>query len=356
MADTTWQELTERAERAESEDGFSGILRVTRGEEVLWESCHGLANRADGIRVHPGTRFATASMSKMYTAVAVVDAAQRGEVPLETPVADVLPADRRPSTLRPDVTVHHLLAHTSGIADYFEEDPELPGYREDYGALWRDLPVYAVRDYVALLPLFGDLPPVCPPGEGFHYSNAGYVLLGLLLQEVVGRPFTEAVAERVFGPAGMTASAYLAADEVHPDVAVGYLPPAGAGMPWRTNVFSVPAVGGGDGGALVTAADADRFLRAVQGGEVWGPEVSRLVLTRHVGITPRWSSGYGVEIRQDGAFGKDGGDPGVFCYSRYYPASDSAVVVLANVDEDTFPGIEELAGEVLLAGETVGLG
>lgn len=346
MDNGPWQELTGRAGAAEAE-GFSGILRVSRSAEVLWESCHGPANRAEGTAVHVGTRFATASMSKMLTAVAVVDAAQRGEVALDAPVVDVLPQDRRPSTLRPDVTVHHLLSHTSGIADYFEEDENLPGYREDYGALWRELPVYEVRDYAALLPLFGDLPPVCPPGEAFHYSNAGYVLLGLLLQEVTGRPFTEAVTERVLVPAGMTASGYLAADEVHPDVAVGYLPPAAPGMPWRTNVFSVPAVGGGDGGALVTAADADRFLRAVQGGEVWGPEVSRLVLTRHAEITPRWSAGYGVEIRADGAFGKDGGDPGVFALSRYHPHSDTAAVVLGNVDDDTFPGIWDLGRAVM---------
>lgn len=342
-----WRDLGETAARLEAEHHFSGILRATRGSEVLYESCHGLANRADRVAVHAGTRFASGSLGKMFTAVGVVDAAQRGEVALDAPVVEVLPADKRPSTLRPDVTVHHLLCHTSGIADYFEEDEDLPGYREDYSELWTDLPLYSIRDYTALLPLFADLPPICPPGEAYHYSNAGYVLLGILLQEVTGLPFAEAVAARVLRPAGADSSGYFAADEVHPDVATNYLPPLGEGMPWRTNVFSVPAIGGGDGGAMVTAGDVERFLRALQSGEVWGPELSRLVLTRHADIGyESWSSGYGVEIRGDGAFGKDGGDPGAYAYSRHLPWSGTTMVILANVDEDLVEDLGPLTGQL----------
>jgi CubicO group peptidase (beta-lactamase class C family) len=347
MTTEQWQGIIDEATRLEREQGFSGILRVTRGEEVVLESCHGLANRADRIPVTPRTRFGTASLSKMFTAIGVLDAAGRGEVSVDDAVVDVLPAERRPATLRGDVTVHHLLTHTSGISDYFEEDEELPGYREDYGALWDELPTYRVRDYATLLPLFADLPPVCPPGTAWHYSNAGYVLLGILLAEVSGMPFTEAVESRVFGPAGMTSSGYLAMDEVHPHVAQGYLRPLAADGPWRTNIFSVPAVGGGDGGALVTAEDVDRFLRAVAGGGVWtgvGPE---LALTRRVEAVENWAVGYGVNIRVDGAFGHGGGDPGVATLSRHHPETDTTAVLLANVDWDETAGLDELGGLLL---------
>lgn len=342
VTDAQWQAFTGEATRLEAEQGFSGILRATRGEDVLLESCHGLANRADGIPVTARTRFATASLSKMFTAIGVLDAAGRGEVSLDSAVVDVLPEDKRPSTIRDDVTVHHLLSHTSGIADYFEEDEDLPGYREDYGALWDELPTYRVRDYVTLLPLFADLAPVCPPGTAYHYSNAGYVLLGILLAEVAGMPFTEAVETRVFEPAGMTASGYLALDEVHRDVAQGYLAPLVAGAPWRTNVFSVPAVGGGDGGAFVTAADVDRFLRAVRRGGVWQGVTPELVLTPRARAWEEGSTGYGVDVRDNGAFGKGGGDPGVASYSRYLPANDTAIVLLANVDWDETEGLADL--------------
>lgn len=343
MTDQQWRELADQASRLEAEQNFSGILRATRGEEVLYESCHGMANRADGIPVARATRFATASLSKMFTAVAVLDAVGRGEVGLQDAVADVLPPDRRPTTLRPDVTVHHLLSHTSGIADYFEEDEHLPGYRESYDEIWDRIPSYTVRDYAALLPLFADLPPVCPPGTAYHYSNAGYVLLGLLLQEVSGTPFAEAVTTRVFAPAGMTASGYPAFDEVHPHVAQGYLPPLHPGGPWRTNIYSVHPVGGGDGGAVVSAEDVERFLRAVQRGGVWRGVTPEDLLTVRAGNGGRWSVGYGVDIRHDGVWGKDGGDPGVATISRYRPGTDTTAVMLANVDWDTVEGLGDLA-------------
>jgi CubicO group peptidase (beta-lactamase class C family) len=347
VTDQQWRELAEHAARLEAEQDFSGILRVTRGEEVLLESCHGMANRADGIPVTPSTRFATASLSKMFTAVGVLDAAGRGEVGVQDAVVDVLPPDRRPSTLRPDVTVHHLLCHTSGIADYFEEDEDLPGYREDYAQIWDRIPNYTVRDYAALLPLFADLPPVCPPGTAYHYSNAGYVLLGLLLQHVSGMPFVDAVEARVFEPAGMTASGYPAFDEVYPDIAQGYLPPSRPGGPWRTNIYSVHPVGGGDGGAVVSAPDVERFLRAVQRGGVWRGVTPQDVLTARASNGERWSAGYGVNVRYDGVWGKEGGDPGVATLSRYRPETDTTVVVLANVDWDTVEGMGDLLNALL---------
>ena len=347
MAQDRWQEVADEAARLEAEEELSGILRVTRGDEVVYESVHGMANRADRIPVRRSTRFGTASLGKMFTALAVLDAAGRGELRLDDPVVSLLPPQRRPRTLRDDVTVHHLLSHTSGIADYFEEDEGLPGYREDYGALWEELPTYRVRDYVALLPLFADLPPVCPPGTDYHYSNAGYVLLGILLAEVSGLPFAEAVAARVFAPAGMGSSGYLAMDEVHPDVAQGYLRPLTPGGPWRTNVFSVPAVGGGDGGALVTAEDVERCLRAVASGGVWRGVTPELVLTPRTPASGGWSAGYGVEVRDDGVFGKDGGDPGVAAVSRYDPATDTTVVLLANVDWDETTGLGALAQHLI---------
>lgn len=342
MSDARWQALADEATRLETEQGFSGILRATRGAEVLFESCHGMANRADRVPVTSRTRFGTASLSKMFTAIGILDAAGRGEVGLDDAVVDVLPVGRRPSTVRDDVQVHHLLSHTSGIADYFEEDEDLPGYREDYGALWDELPTYRVRDYAALLPLFADLEPVCPPGTAYHYSNAGYVLLGILLAEVSGMPFAEAVETRVFAPAGMSASEYLALDEVHEDIAQGYLRPIRSGAPWRTNIFSVPAVGGGDGGAFVTAGDVDRFLRAVLGGGVWQGVTPDLVLTPRVRAWDQGSVGYGVDLRDNGAFGKGGGDPGVSTYARCLPATDTAIVLLANVDWDETEGLPDL--------------
>ncbi|GAA4399150.1 serine hydrolase [Fodinibacter luteus] len=351
MSTPDWAALGERAARLEREQEFSGILRATRGHDVLWESCHGLANRADGVPVTPRTRFATASLSKLFTAVGVLEAAGRGELALDDAVVDLLPPHRRPGTLRADVTVHHLLSHTSGIADYYEEDEDLPGHRADADELWAELPTYLVRDYTTLLPLFADLPPICPPGTAFHYSNAGYVLLGILLSHVSGMPFAEVVGTRVLAPAGMADSGYPALDEVHPNLATGYLRPREPGGPWRTNIYSVPVVGGGDGGAFVTAADVDRFLCAVRDGGVWPGVTPQQLLTPRFPAGGRWSAGYGGMLRDDGVLFKDGGDPGVSTFARFDPTTDTRIVLLANVDWDETDGIAEL---VRLLVETAG--
>ena len=94
------------------------------------------------------------------------------------------------------------------------------------------------------LPLFGDLPPYRPPGECFQYSNAGYIVLGLVIEELTGQAYTDVVQERVFDPAGMSASGFFRLDEPVPDVAVGYLPRVDPTRRGARNVYSIPVIGG----------------------------------------------------------------------------------------------------------------
>jgi CubicO group peptidase (beta-lactamase class C family) len=92
---------------------LSGIAVITGPGGVEFEECFGLADRAAGIPITPATRFGLASVTKMFTAATVAILG----VDVDAPVVSLLPPERRPSTLRPDVTVHHLLCHTSHIAD-----------------------------------------------------------------------------------------------------------------------------------------------------------------------------------------------------------------------------------------------
>lgn len=294
--------------------GLSGVARVVGPGGVEFEGCYGLADRAGGIPVRPGTRFGLASLTKMFTAVTAVSTV--GD--LAAPVVSLLPPERRPATLRPDVTVRHLLTHTSGIADYAEEQgPEAV----DYATLWADRPCYRMERPADFLPLFGNRPPYTPPGAGFHYSNAGYVLLALVVEELAGTPFPDAVGRHVFGPAGMAASGFFRLDELPPDVAVGYLPSG------RSNVYSIPVLGGGDGGAFSTAADLDRFLRWYETAPHAGP-----MLTPHATIAAGLDMGLGVFLYGEGRFGHGGGDPGYEVLIQRIPSHDSTVAVLCNVE------------------------
>lgn len=309
---------------------FSGALLLTGPHGPELEHAAGLADRAHGISNAPTTRFGLASLSKPFTAAAIVSAV----ADLDARVVDLLPPERRPRSMHADVTVRHLLTHTSGIGDYAEEDEDAPGYVEDYGSLWVARPSYAMETPDDFLPMYADAPPLFAPGEEWHYCNAGYVLLGAVLEEVTGEAFAEAVTRRVFEPAGMTSTGYPRLDEPEADVAIGYL---GDG---RTNVFSIPVVGGGDGGAVSTCADLDRFLRAIADGTL--PELR----TPLVPIDDDVSMGLGVFVRADGRFGHGGGDPGVETLARHDPATGRSLVVLCNAESGLDEAWDLVAGEV----------
>jgi CubicO group peptidase (beta-lactamase class C family) len=184
------------------------------------------------------------------------------------------------------------------------------------------LPIRAPADF---LPLFADRPPYGPPGGGFHYSNAGFVLLGLIVEEVSGLSFVDAVRRQVFEPAGMAASGFFRLDEPVPDLAVGYLPSG------RSNVYSIPVIGGADGGAQCTAADLDRFLRRWDDGSLLGDRRD-VMLTPHAAVDAGIDYGYGCFLYGDGRFGHGGGDPGVTTLVQRIPSADATVVVLLNIE------------------------
>lgn len=330
------EDLLAGLRRFEAERGFSGTVLITRAGRTEFEAHIGLAERAAAVPIGSRTRFGLGSVTKAFTAVAVLSLVAEGAIGLDTPVAEILGPERRPATLRHDVTVRHLLAHTSGIADYFEEAAATSAWAEEFEALWRDRPVYRMLEPGDFLQLFGDLPPYRAPGERFQYSNAGYILLGLVVEEASGIAYPEAVAERVFGPAGMDGSGFFVADEVRPDVATGYLPPRGPGLPWRTNVFATPAIGGPDGGAFATAADLDRYLSAYAHGDLVRPPLLGEALRPHGRIGDDSAMGLGVYLLGTGpgrAIGAEGADPGAEALIRHYPELDVNTVVLANVND-----------------------
>ena len=311
-----WAHVEEELRRLAADERFSGAVRVSRGEEVLLACGAGIAERGTGTPVTPHTRFGLASLSKMFTAAAVLACVRDGLLAPGDRVVDLVPTQRRPRTMAEEVTVHHLLTHTSGIGDYFNEkfmDASRTKFRK-------------VNDY---LPMYADTPPVMVPGTRFHYSNAGYVLLGQVLEEVTGRPVAEAVTQWAMAPAGMSDSGFFRLDEALPDVATAYLE-GEPGRPWRSNVFSIPVVGSGDGGAFATARDVDRFLRAVASGRLLGDKASALMRTRHVPVEAGYWMGYGLLLREDGSLGHGGGDPGVETLARHWPDRDLTLVVLCN--------------------------
>lgn len=325
-------ELEDRVAAALEALDFSGVVVIDGPDGPLVRLARGLADRASGRRNDLATRFGLASASKLFTAVAILRLAERGAVDLDRPLVEFLDPSRRPTHLDPRVTTRHLLTHTSGLADYFDEYAD-----EDYAAIWQRVSPGRMRTPADMLELFRELPPRAAPGDEVRYCDAAFVLLGVVVEDAAGGPFPEVVRREVFEPAGMTASGYPALDDVVPDLAVGYQPPAEPHAAWRSNVYAIPAVGGGDGGAIAPADDLVAFLRAVRDGRLVGRRLLDAALSP---VTRRddepWSYGLGFQVMGEGRrrwVGHPGEDPGYSARLRWYPAGDLRVVILSNVTD-----------------------
>ncbi|MFJ4231047.1 serine hydrolase domain-containing protein [Cellulosimicrobium cellulans] len=281
LDDAALSALDTHLRAAADADAFSGVVRIERDGDPLFERAYGVASRRWGVPVRTSTRFDVASVTKLFTAVAVLQQVGEGRLGLDDRIHDHV--DLAGTTIPSGVTVRHLLTHTSGIADDADEEAG-----ESYEALWVDRPSYSVTRTADFLPGFVHKEPNFPPGEGCRYCNVGFVLAGLALEKVAGTTYREYVREHVFARAGMDRSGFFRMDEAEPDVAEGWEPvhegPDGDGpvTGWRQNIYSYPPVGSPDGGAHVTARDLARFWSAVRGGELLPPDLTRAFLTPQV--------------------------------------------------------------------------
>lgn len=322
------QTLTDAVRLQHEREPFSGVVSVRERGEVVFERAFGLAHRAERIPNTPATRFGIASGTKTLTAIAVAQLVDQGRLAFEARLADCV--DVPLPAFDPGVTLHHLLTHSAGIPDYFDE-----AVMDDYEALWRERPMYRFRTPSDFLPLFAHLPMKAAPGTTWAYNNAGYVLLGLAVERAAGMPFTAYVEQHVLRACGMTSSGFFPLDRLPGGTAHGYLP-TGDGD-WRTNAYAVPIVGGADGGAFTTTNDLAALWDALLGGRLVGEATLARMLTPHWRTDPEHDDGhygYGLWIRQhEGrpvSVAMVGEDPGVAFSSTYRPASGVLCSLLGN--------------------------
>lgn len=304
---------------------FSGVVSLRRADGTHLEQAHGLAVRAHAVPVQTDTQFAIASGTKGITAAVVVSLVATGSLALSTRARSVL--GRELPLVDADVTIEHLLTHTSGIGDYCDEDLDpIPPPCVPYGEL---------TSTAAYLPALDGFPTKYAPGTQFCYSNGGYVLLALLAERVSRTPFELLVRTLVTDPAGMVDTAFLRADDLPARAAVGYLDDG------RTNVFTVPAVGSGDGGIFTTGADVHRFWTTLLGGGL----VPERYLAR---MTTATSERYGMGLWLDPPLLElHGADNGVSFRTFHDPRSGATATVLCNTGDGAWPVARQLRSLVL---------
>ncbi|HEY0755449.1 MAG TPA: serine hydrolase domain-containing protein [Ktedonobacteraceae bacterium] len=326
---------------------FSGVALITRGSSQLFTGAYGYASRAWKIPNTLSMRFDTASVTKLFTAVAILQLIEQGHLAFETPVIDFL--DLRDTSIAPTVTVYHLLTHTSGIADDADEESG-----ENYAAIWQTRSNYLVQETIDFLPQFAYKPANFPPGQGCRYCNCGYVLLGLLIEKVSGLTYRNYVCQHIFAPAGMLRSDFFRMDLANDEVAEGYDPlrdEQGAIVGWKKNIYAYPPIGSPDGGAHVTAGDLDQFLRQLKAGALLSAPFMQAFFTPQVlhHTTPEWKQMYGYGVRfavdENGQiiFVEKGGiNAGTSAVLRHYPARDINVVLLANIQDGVWEPLKTI--------------
>lgn len=307
---------------------FSGVVRVERDGQVL-ERAYGLAHRGYGIRNTVDTRFAIASGCKGFTALTVVSLVEQGVLSLDTKARDVLGEDL--PLIDDGVTVGQLLAHRSGIGDYFDEE-----ILTDITQYVLPVPVQCLRDTEQFLAVLDGYPQKFPPGTGFAYNNGGYVVLALIAERVSGVPFHDLVRQRVCVPAGLDDTEFLRSDSLGERTAVGYLPVDGE---WRTNVFHLPIRGNGDGGIYTTVRDVSALWRAFFAGRIVSPEWVAEMVRPHSDVPEeklRYGLGFWLPAEGSGVQ-LVGWDAGVSFKSVHLPEEGSTVTVVGNTSDGAWP-------------------
>ena len=291
--------VREYARRAVEAGEFSGVVLIARNGKLLFEEAFGEADREKKIRNGTDTKFNVGSIDKTFTGLAIRQLAAEKKLALDDRIGKYLP-DYPNKDAAAKVTIRHLLDMTSGIGDFFGDRYEAADKEK----------ILTLADY---LPLFADRPLEFEPGTANKYSNGGYVVLGLIIENVTGADYYAYVRDHIFKPAGMPDSGWSEKAARLPGLAVGY---EREGSAWKTNYDTLPGKGSSAGGGYSTARDLLNYTVALEKG-IFGA----------AGDSER------------GGFGIAGGAPGLNAAVEWDPRRGVTIVVMANLSPPSATGM-----------------
>jgi CubicO group peptidase (beta-lactamase class C family) len=237
-------------------EDFSGCVTVTDHAQTIFDECRGQADRRFAVPIDQQTRFHIGSIGKPFTAVAIAQLVEAGKLSWDTTLAQLVPEYPDQDAAK-KITVWQLLHNTSGLGDIIV--PEYFANREHF------------IDPVDYLDLIARQPKVSEPGKEWNYCNAGFVLLGRIIENVSHENYDGYIQRHVFAPAGMRASGFDRLDEVTPKLAVGYYHDGMFSSTWKADWWKTLFKGGPAGGAYSNNADLLLFADALRNGRLVKP-------------------------------------------------------------------------------------
>lgn len=332
---------------------FSGAVLVADQGEIIYQKAFGLANREWNISNTTDTKFRLASVSKQFCTMVVMQLVQEGKVHLDDKITDHLPYYRKDTGDR--ITIHHLMAHQSGIKDFTANF--------DYRGSISRLPFE--KDEFIKLHCSADL--LHEPGTIYSYCNAGYSILGRIIEKVTRRTFEQNIQERIFEPLGMKNSGYDRNRYVLEKRASGYT--RGPFEYTRAAYMDMDSSPGAAGSIYSTVEDMFLWDRALYGDRLLEPKLRDLMFTpngdvpevKAAGGRPRSRYGYGWQIysrthpvtkRRTKVINHGGAINGFRAMENRLVEDDAFIIVLCN-QGDSFGGSEVWNSVVNLSKELI---
>jgi len=305
----------------------ASLLVAIGGTEILARG-YGKADLENDVSVTPQTVFRIGSITKQFTAAAILQLVDAGRLKLDARLDELLPAF---AFAGKKVTLHQLLNHTSGIRSY-------TGLGRKF---WSR--VNERISHEQLYELIKDEPFDFEPGAGWKYNNSGYYLLGVIIEKVSDKSYAEFVGEQLFKPVGMTKTRYGGSDQIVKHRARGYTKSKGKVVNCRLMSMRAPFAAGG---LLSTTRDLHRWNLALHGGKVLARDSYRKMTTATGKAAPR-GYGYGLMLRERKTGREISHGGGIFGFStanHHVPKHRLTVTLLYNTDA-VRPG--RLAAQIL---------
>jgi CubicO group peptidase (beta-lactamase class C family) len=315
-------ELDGLLKKLAKENIFSGNVLVAKKGKIVFHKAYGKASKEYGYPNKLTTKFILGSINKMFTATGILQLIEQNIISLEDPVSKLLPGVLADSIAR-KINIKHLLTHTSGLGDFLFT-PEMSQKSKDN--------FRTIADY---LPTLANDTLFFEPGTQWRYSNAGFLVLGAILEKVSGLPYEEYMKKNIYQPAGMVSTFFPELDNVNQGLAETYEKDYLTGNPVFHNTRYIQVIKGTPaGGGFSTCTDLLHFLQSLAAGKLLKPATVELMQSSKPEMhSPGY--GYGTEIFDAESFGHTGGGPGTFDWVKVNRKTGLTIIVLGNTNTGT---------------------
>ncbi len=324
-------------QQAYTNNSPGAAILIAKGDKILYRKAFGMANLELKVQMKPETVFQLASITKQFTGVAIMMLVEQGKFSLRDPLSKFISDFPRGN----EITIHHLLNHSSGIKSY------------------TNLPEFRTKTRMDMTPeeiiqFFKNLPLEFNPGEKYGYSNSGYLLLGFIIEQLSGMSYGDFIQKNIFDKLGMKHSYYADSYKIIPNRASGYQLYEGKYENAEYMSTTIPYAAG----SLMSTID-DMFLwsKAIRNNLLISESSKRIAFTNHRltnGKPTNYGYGWAInEIAGISTIEHAGGINGFTTSGIYVPDSNIYSIVLTNIDDGKGPESSNIKIVSTLLGKSI---